>query len=92
MDDEPETLQPPYKIEIRRVSDGVVRVYDMKEGQWSRFWFEDGNGACDCSRSDFFNEAGGEPIVDDPPCGNDAYVILRYIFPDGTILPGDDHP
>lgn len=88
-EDEPNRTGP-FKVEIQRTSDGVIRTYDMGENcQWSRFWFEDGNGACDCNRGDFFAEAGGEPEVEDRPCGSSAYKILRYIFPDGTELPGD---
>lgn len=77
----------PYAVVIRRNRDGVVRKVQTG-GFWSRFWFEDGNGACDCNRGKMFAEAGGE---EDPneDCGDDAYTILKYLFSDGSELHGD---
>jgi len=85
-------LYPSYDVVLRRASDGVERTYHMKT-EWhetSSFWWEDGNGACDCNRGDDFARAGGEPEIEDRPCGHEAYLVVRFIFPDGTTLDGQD--
>lgn len=76
---------------IRRASDGVERVYSTgswSEGSW--YWWTDGNASCDCNRQLFFEQAGGEEGDDDLKCGDGAYLVIRFDFPDGTSLDGPD--
>lgn len=85
-------LYPSYDVVIQRADDGLKRTYHMKT-QWhasSLFWWEDGNGACDCNRGDDFARAGGEPDGGERPCGHQKYLVIRFIFPDGTTLDGPD--
>jgi hypothetical protein len=91
--DEHGRLFSRYEVEIRRNSDGVVRRCPME--LWhssSLFWWTDGNGACDCNRALDFARAGGESDDFDPPCGNEAFSVLRAYFPDGTSLDVDEAP
>lgn len=65
-------------VEIRRNSDGVVRIY--KDDHWlSDFIWSDGNYACDCNRHLFFERAGGVDPYDDPDhvsvCTDDKYSV-----------------
>ena len=63
------------KMFIKRVSDGEVRQTDWEIGP-SRYWWEEGNGSCDCNRAIAFGD-----IQDDPPCGETAYELVNE---DGT--------
>ena len=92
--------KPYYDVVIRRRRDGVERVYRMN-APWRQhqpdddedvnlFWWDEGNGACDCNRGDFFARAGGEPDQPEPACGNTEYLVLRFILPDGSVVKGPD--
>lgn len=82
-------LYPSYDVLIRRNSDRLERVYHMAS-PWhssSMFWWADGNGSCDCNRSLDFDRAGGaDPDVDAVTCGDEAFTVVKAIFPDGTEL------
>ncbi len=81
-----------HSVDIRRNSDGEVRRYERGLEWRSDFFWLEGNGACDCNRYQFFEEAGGrdDAYEDDAPCGDTAYSVLRAILEDGTIIPLDD--
>lgn len=89
-------LHPSYVVVIRRASDGLERRCEMAHG-WhsaSAFWWEDGNMACDCNRGDAFDRAGGETdaaiVAKLRPCSSEAFLVVRFEFPDGTSVPGPD--
>jgi hypothetical protein len=90
---------PHYDVVIRRVSDGVERVFhsnvpwvedDEREGDWF-WWSSDGNMGCDCNLYLSFERAGGNnPAIDDPACecSDGKYLVMEFRFPDGTALVG----
>lgn len=49
----------PQSITIRRNSDGKT-VETTCATDFSSYWWEHGNGCCDCNRSIFFCEKSGE--------------------------------
>jgi hypothetical protein len=64
---------------IKRLSDGVIR-----ESKWqgdSRFWWEEGNAACDCNRALAFGD------IDEIPCSDHLYNLVNE---DGTPFDGWD--
>lgn len=80
-----------YKIVIRRTSDGLERT--VAEHGWnssSLFWWSrgEGNGGCDCNRHLAFEQAHDPNYDGDHDCGDNAYEIVRFEFPDGTMLDG----
>lgn len=74
-------------IEIRRNSDGEVRMYTDKteflENGYEFNWHE-GNYSCDCNRAAFFAKAGGEEDPDSE-CGDGSYSV-RVTQLDGTLV------
>lgn len=70
------------KIEttIRRNVDGVTRIYREEfngDLRGARFWWDEGNGSCDCNRHKFFEKASDPDQNDDWwPCGDDSYTVL----------------
>ena len=64
---------------ILKVSNGEIRRSLWQNG--SRFWWEDGNAACDCNRAIAFGE------TQDHDCGNSEFELVNK---DGT--PYDDWP
>lgn len=69
-------------VAIRRAEDGLVRVYrsdheTRDDGSFDDYIWADGNFACDCNRSDFFERADGrEPAdVETAPCGDHRFII-----------------
>jgi hypothetical protein len=76
-------------IVIERLSDGVLRKQvDVWNYGWpvadtvkaARFWWLEGNGACDCNRELTFARAGGEPVPPELPCSHDRYRISWLEF------------
>jgi hypothetical protein len=58
-------------------------------GLSSDFWWEDGNGGCDCERARCFAAAAGEPDPNEPcviPGQDYRYTVLRFELPDGRIV------
>lgn len=95
MTDPDELRYPSYSVVIQRAADGETRTYhdtlDWGSGNW--YWWTEGNQGCDCNRALSFIRAGGEkPALDDPrvECGDKAYKVLRFDFPDGSSIPGPD--
>lgn len=82
------------RILIRRVSDGVCVSFDdniRASGDGvSCFWWEDGNGSCDCNRKLFFHRAVGQELDgDNTPCGDGGYQIAVYNPHSGRLLFSD---
>lgn len=81
------------EVHIRRVTDGVTRVYT--EDDWwppcnlsigSIYMWENGNYSCDCNRHLFFLRAGGELgkcEIEEFPCHTSAadrkYVVDKIV-------------
>jgi hypothetical protein len=89
-----------YVAVIRRVSDGMER-HAPQDGEWdtegenSWYWWDSGNYSCDCNRYlEFERAGGGDPELDDPncECSNGRYLVLRFVFPDGSSIDGPDAP
>jgi hypothetical protein len=69
-----------YTIRIRETVTGKEVDYhqsvEEKYADTQRFYFEDGNGCCDCNRKLMFGEAQGIKFVDpETPCGMNHYYI-----------------
>lgn len=82
-----------YKIVIRRNSDGVKHVCRGFDGDWSEYWWLEGNGACDCNRKRTFEEVMDPDLPEDEtscPCGSGAYSVLEARLPDGTVIELED--
>lgn len=77
------------RVQIRRVSDGVVREYASDhglledDGSLSTYWWSDGNGSCDCNRHLYFCRAVDED-EGDPECGDGRYQVNLYNPVDGV--------
>lgn len=87
MTDEPEDLDIPCVVEIRRNEDGTIRA-DRSFRYHGPFVWADGNYACDCNRALFFAHAAGEEDPD-RACGDDAFSV-RVLGLDGKVLYQDD--
>ncbi len=76
-----------FLVAIRCNTTGEIRMYredlawDDVQSDWE--WTE-GNSACDCNRSMYFQRAGGEDPIWDSPCGDNRYSALYALLPDGT--------
>lgn len=87
----------PAKVRIRRVADGVVRVYECEEYEWEDgfnavYQWGEGNYGCDCNRASFFEEAGNEDWTEKTqrPCGHTAYVVEEVrIVETGEVVYSD---
>lgn len=95
MTDADELRYPLFDVVIQRVADREIRTYhDTAEwGPGSWYYWTDGNQGCDCNRALAFLRAGGEwPAMDDErvQCGESAYRVLRFTFPDGSSIPGPE--
>lgn len=89
-------MEQGFDVVIRRASDGVERTYHI-DAEWREgvdednlFWWDEGNGACDCNRGNFFNRAGGDAVQEDEPCGDSRFLVMRFLLPDGREVPGPD--
>ena len=81
---EEEELSPEVKAKFapRRVRIVIIRNSDGQRrfvytDFTSRFWWEDGNGGCDCVRHVEFERAADPDFVDstENPCGSERYDI-----------------
>ena len=65
------------KIQIKRVTDGVVAEIDKQvdnvDGEL--FYWQDGNAACDCNRELFFLRTLNLAEDTDNECGNDRFLV-----------------
>lgn len=86
--------EPAYVAIIQRVADGETRQCPQElpwaDGSWG--WWAHGNYSCDCNRFLEFERANGhEPDIDaEIPCGETRYRVLRFEFPDGTVIAWPD--
>jgi len=74
-----------YRVAIRRNSDQRVHVSRWQEFNGDlrglEYWWNEGNGACDCNRHDEFERAADPDSNDrgyDFDCGDTAYSIVRF--------------
>ena len=63
------------KLEIKRVEDGKIATDIWPNFDYSAYWWEDGNAACDCNRQSFFSHALGEDEPEDTPCGDGRFLV-----------------
>jgi hypothetical protein len=80
----------PVTIHIREVSTGKeVSIVEEVEDRYldtERFYYEEGNGSCDCNRKLMFGRALGIEFSDpETPCGSGKYQI-RVSIGDHVIL------
>ena len=65
-----------YKVAIRKVATGEVRIYEEALDWPGDYLWTDGNYGCDCNRALFFAEAGGEDRREvDIECGETAFEV-----------------
>jgi hypothetical protein len=72
-------------LEIKRISDGMIRRDPKSWDYYNDFIWSEGNFACDCNRSDFFARAVGETEDDNSPCGDELFSV-RLSDLDGLVL------
>jgi hypothetical protein len=89
----------PIDVHIRRVADGLVRVYSPIDWGWwndgsDYQWGVDGNFGCDCNRYLFFQRAADEEEADERPCSERRYRVRileratgRVLFSDDEVIP-----
>lgn len=67
-----------YRVTLRRNRDGRVVSFptEWDDPDSIRFYWEEGNMACDCNRHILFMKAIGEDPGEDPPCGDERYSLL----------------
>lgn len=75
---------------IREVASGrevdYITDVDARYADSQRFWWEEGNGSCDCNRKLFFGYAQGIEFSDEEtPCTQYAYKV-RVIVDEEVIL------
>ncbi len=80
-----------YTIRIREVATGKEVDYhfdvDSKYSDNQRFYYEEGNGCCDCNRKLMFGEAQGIEFTDEEtPCGSSRYIVKVTADADGHIV------
>ena len=80
----------PVICRIREVTSGREVDYltdvDAKYSDSQRFWWEEGNGSCDCNRKLFFGYAQGIEFTDEEtPCTQSAYKV-RVTMGEKVIL------
>lgn len=84
----------PIDVHIRRVSDGLVRVYSPTDWGWyaegSDYQWSDGNFGCGCNRYLFFQRAVGEEETDEYPCGDNLYRVRILERATGRVLFSDE--
>lgn len=78
---------------LKNTATGEIREYvSQVEDQYldgQQFWWTDGNASCDCNRSMFFAEVGGEK---DPEaeCGNERIELKALRINGVDMLPLDE--
>lgn len=58
--------------EIRKIKDDYLCIFELGDDP-SLYWWEDGNGSCDCNRGREFYRSNG--IEADPKCGHESFLI-----------------
>lgn len=87
-----------YKVAIKNNATGEVRIHqedaDWEENQntgyTTAFWWQEGNGACDCNRAAFWlaSDKGDEEVPHpvDLPCGDTRFSVLYAELPNGRRI------
>lgn len=65
---------------------------DYEGGVFNPFWWEEGNGSCDCNRELFFRRARDEDEPDEVTCGDRRFRIERILHGEtGELLYSEPH-
>lgn len=71
-------------VPIRKNATGEVRLHESdvedQHAEGQVFWWEEGNGCCDCNRAIFFAREGDD---DECECGDTKYSV-EYITIEGV--------
>lgn len=83
-----ESKSVSYSVFIRNNQTGEVRkhIMDLPWDENSYYWWTEGNFGCDCNRDNEFRRAGNEPILDEPPCGDKRYSVLKVVLETGEEI------
>ena len=84
-----------YQVSITKLDTGETRIstQNLDWGDYSAWWWTEGNMGCDCNRSWEFSRAKkGEDLEEDPPCSYGRYFCKEAILPDGTRIVLDRPP
>lgn len=63
------------RVEILRISDGILHTDIWIDWGFNVYWWEDGNASCDCNRKLFFHRAVGEEVLGSETCGHGGYRV-----------------
>lgn len=72
------------KIEIRRNEDNIIATGDSDdyarfhlddENEFDYFWWEDGNGSCDCVRRMMFHDFLDTKMIEENNCSDGLFSI-----------------
>lgn len=75
------------KLEIKRNSDGLISIDIWNDWAYNDYWFEEGNGSCDCNRELFWLRAQGlMKDYTETECGDDRYSLRLSNNITGEIL------
>lgn len=76
------------KVEIKRVSDGLVATYINENWDYNQYWWEEGNASCDCNREDFFMETLGLPEIpcEESICSDGRFLVRLTNNDTGEVL------
>lgn len=75
------------KLEIRRKADGQTAT--TLRPDWTSdivWWWETGNGSCDCNRELFFCRGRNEDEPDETECGDDRFSVRLTDADTGDVL------
>lgn len=61
-------------IDITEVATGITVTVEW-DGEGAEFWWEEGNGSCDCNRWLYFQRAHGIEPDDDVPCSEGRFTV-----------------
>ena len=84
-------------VDITRAADGEVHRVELDadaraDQEGVRYWWVEGNGACDCNRHLLFERAAGrEPPADERGCSTGLYTAA-LVHDDGELEPATPWP
>lgn len=85
-------MSAAYRVLLKHIPTGEVVEVDHGEvwGDSADYLWTDGNWGCDCNRALLFARAKGLPEPAERPCGEDRYIAIRAIGPDGWTCELED--
>jgi len=63
------------KLEMKRVSDGMIATDVWKDWEWNTYWWAEGNASCDCNRELFFYRALELAEPEETRCSDGRYLV-----------------